>query len=428
MADKAIGDLTPASEVGLTDLFVLEQNSIAKSLNGNTLKNWLLELAEGHGGIADISYTAPVYPSLNGTIAITYADDTTTSITLKNGRGIQSISAPTSSGLTKTYTINYNDGSTSQFSVNDGQQGTAGLNAYVHIKYASVEPDSDDDMHDTPDSWVGFYAGSSATAPTHYTSYSWYEIKGDVGTPATLEVGSVTTTQVAAGGNAWAQVTNVGTESEAVLNFSFGVPSGRDGTGAGTVTSVTVDSPDESISVTGDTTIEADGTIHLDHANELSNNPTTLGWYKFAADGNGHITSVGSEVTASSLGAIANPSSKSNGQVLTYNGTNWVASNPAVSVSSVNGMTGAVVVSKALEATIPSTGWTQSGDIYTTSVSVTGVTTSAVLVVAPAPTNYSVWAEAKIRATAQAANSITFTADSVPTAQVTANILLVEVA
>lgn len=69
----------------------------------------------------------------------------------------------------------------------DGAQGTAGadgddgIDAYVHIKYAAAQPNSDDDMTATPSAWMGVYSGTSVTAPTTYTSYSWYNIKGATG-------------------------------------------------------------------------------------------------------------------------------------------------------------------------------------------------------------------------------------------------------
>lgn len=60
-----------------------------------------------------------------------------------------------------------------------GEQGDPGIPAYVHIRYSYHNPDSDDDMETDPDSWMGIYSGSSATAPEHYTSYTWYQIKGE---------------------------------------------------------------------------------------------------------------------------------------------------------------------------------------------------------------------------------------------------------
>ena len=121
MADKQISQLTAATQVNANDLFVLEQSSTAKKLTGQILENWLLELAEGHGGITNISYTAPSSGSLNGTLTITLADNTTSSFTVTNGRGITSISKTGTSTLTDTYTISYNNNTTSTFQVSNGR-------------------------------------------------------------------------------------------------------------------------------------------------------------------------------------------------------------------------------------------------------------------------------------------------------------------
>lgn len=58
-------------------------------------------------------------------------------------------------------------------------QGEKGDNAYVYIKYSHNEPTADSDMTDVPDRFMGVATGNSATAPEHYTDYSWYQIKGD---------------------------------------------------------------------------------------------------------------------------------------------------------------------------------------------------------------------------------------------------------
>lgn len=64
---------------------------------------------------------------------------------------------------------------------NPGQNGSNGANAYVHIRYAAQQPTSDSDIKTTPDEWIGLYSGTSATAPTTYTSYTWYKFKGETG-------------------------------------------------------------------------------------------------------------------------------------------------------------------------------------------------------------------------------------------------------
>ena len=73
----------------------------------------------------------------------------------------------------------------------DGQDGADGTSAYVHIKWAGIEPTSDDDMRDLPSDWMGIYSGSSSTAPAHYTDYEWTCVKGMTG-----ETGASTMTYI----------------------------------------------------------------------------------------------------------------------------------------------------------------------------------------------------------------------------------------
>ena len=256
MADKAIGELEPAASVELSDLFVLEQTGTAKKLTGQILKNWLLELAQGHGGITNITYTAPVSPSLNGTLTITLADDSVSTFSITNGKGITSItwseSGTTGDGKTHTGTIHYNDGTTSTITFTDGLKGDQGDNANIFIKYSAIDPVSDSDMSDIPDDWWGVYSGTAQSAPTHYTDYQWYKVKGEIGNtgdPATLTSNTV--------GYAWSSSGSVAPESwsgtipqkpsgsnflwtRTILNFNTGDPVtfycvshyGEDGEGA----------------------------------------------------------------------------------------------------------------------------------------------------------------------------------------------------
>ena len=87
-----------------------------------------------------------------------------------------------------TLTITFTDG-TSYTSPSirgeTGATGATGTSAYVHIRYAADEPTQDSDMETTADEWIGVYSGTSATAPTTYTSYTWYKIKGDTGNAGT---------------------------------------------------------------------------------------------------------------------------------------------------------------------------------------------------------------------------------------------------
>ena len=83
------------------------------------------------------------------------------------------------SGTSSTAPTTYTSYAWYQFKGTAGSPGTPGTSAYVHIKYAANEPTQDSDMKNTADAWMGIYAGTSSTAPTSYTSYTWYKIKGD---------------------------------------------------------------------------------------------------------------------------------------------------------------------------------------------------------------------------------------------------------
>ena len=90
MADKNISELVAATAVQSSDLFVLEQNNTAKKLTGETLENWLLDLAEGHGGIISIAKTGT--SGLVDTYTVTLAEDPYTyTFTVTNGKEISNI-------------------------------------------------------------------------------------------------------------------------------------------------------------------------------------------------------------------------------------------------------------------------------------------------------------------------------------------------
>lgn len=149
MADKRIDELEAASSVTTNDLFVLEQAGTAKKLDAQTLENWLLALAQGHGGIISIAKTGSA-----GTDPVV-----------------------------DTYTITFSDTTTSTFSVTNGLKGDQGDQTYVYIKYSNRDPIADSDLTDTPSDWMGICSTTASTAPTTYGSYSWYEIKGAKGDP-----------------------------------------------------------------------------------------------------------------------------------------------------------------------------------------------------------------------------------------------------
>ncbi len=172
----------------------MEQDGAAKKLTGQILLNWLTAAADGHGGISSIVKQST--SGLTDTYRITMADTTTFDFTVKNGRGISTIAKVSVSGLVDTYRITYNDNTTSTFTITNGAKGDKGDNAYVWIRYASQKPTAASHSFGVlPDNWMGVYSGNSATAPTDWTKYQWFEIKGekgDIGNPALLTSQSVT--------------------------------------------------------------------------------------------------------------------------------------------------------------------------------------------------------------------------------------------
>lgn len=191
MADKSIGDLNfaPGTVDDSNTLFVVQQSGAAYKLSGHEFIIAMESVLDGHGGINSIVYTPPASGSLTGTMVITLADQSTTSVSIQNGKGIVSIAKVSTSGLIDTYRITYNDNTTSTFTVTNGAKGDTGDAWYVWIRYSGTQPTQDSDMGTTPDNWMGIYSGTSSTAPVHYTSYQWFEIKGekgDTGNPATI--------------------------------------------------------------------------------------------------------------------------------------------------------------------------------------------------------------------------------------------------
>lgn len=178
MADKSIEQLNAAEKVYLSDLFVLQQSGTAKKLTGQVLKNWLLELAQGHGGI--ISIVLQSTSGLNKTYRITLADDTYFDMTVSDGKGITSVAKTGTSGLVDTYTMKFNAGSDFVFTVKNGEKGDKGDADRLYFKFASQKPtDASHNMGDVPDEWLGFYAGT--TPPSGWQDYTWVRIKGDKG-------------------------------------------------------------------------------------------------------------------------------------------------------------------------------------------------------------------------------------------------------
>ena len=72
--------------------------------------------------------------------------------------------------------------------------------------------------------------------------------------------------------------------------------------------------------------------------------------------------------------------------------------------------------------TLSASGWSASN---TQTVNITGLTTSSTVIVSPDPTSMDDYVSAGVKCTAQAAGYLTFTCDTVPTANLTVNILVV---
>lgn len=82
---------------------------------------------------------------------------------------------------------------------------------------------------------------------------------------------------------------------------------------------------------------------------------------------------------------------------------------------------GGAVPSVAKTASLTVAGWASNKQ----TVTVSGITASQHLVIAPAPASYVAYGESMVRCVTQAANSLTFQCEDVPTAALTVNILIV---
>lgn len=268
MADKAIGSLVQTSTIGLNDLLVLEQNNTAKSITGQNLVSQLATELDGHGGIASIAKTG---------------------------------SAGTNP-VVDTYTVTYADATTTTFTVTNGKKGSTGAQTYVWIRYANRQPVADSDLTTTPDAWIGIYTGTSSTAPTAYGSYDWYQYKGDTGNTGAAAQLTSTAIEYQAGASgtsaptgAWSSTIPTVPQGEylwtrTTLTFNSGNPvvfyavarAGVDGTGTGTVQSVNSITPDGngdvelSASDIGTTTVNVSVQDELNAKAEVSSASVTI--------------------------------------------------------------------------------------------------------------------------------------------------------
>lgn len=365
MADKSIAQLNEAEKVYSDNLFVLHQAGETKKLSGNTLKNWLLEIAQSLGGISKIEKVS-------------------------------------TSGLKDTYRIYYaKDGTTTDFTVTNGDKGDKGDNSYIWIRYTGQKPtESSHSFGTTPDDWMGIYAGNSATAPTDYKQYSWFKIKGEkgnTGDAATVKSRSVTY-QVGSSGTtapsgSWLQTVPTVPQGQflwtkTAVTFNIGDTitwysvsrMGIDGTGA--VSTVCGVDPDSG------------GNVPLTGADipQSSNDPTSMSTA---------ISGKQAKITASGL--------------LKGNGSGGVSA--AVAGTDYQSPV------KAATVTLSANAW--SGNSQT--INVSNVTAGSLVTVAPVPTalNRTAYLEAGVYCSAQGAGTLTFVCEDVPSVNLNVNIQII---
>ena len=183
MADRAIGSLDQASSVGMSDLFVLEQSNTAKSVSGQVFLDYLAQHFDASGGIKSISKTGT--SGLSDTYTITFADNSTETFVVTNGRGISSLtwvdSGVSGQGAYHTGTFVYNDNTSSQVVIRDGLKGDTGAQTYVYIKWSNAYPTQNSDMSNTPSAFIGICSTTASVAPSDYTQYAWFKYKGETG-------------------------------------------------------------------------------------------------------------------------------------------------------------------------------------------------------------------------------------------------------
>lgn len=175
MADRAISELTAVTTVNSNDSFVLEQNNRAMRLTGQVLLNWLLPYADAHGGIRDITKTGTV--GNTDTYTIEYADQTTSTFTVKNGKEITDVIKTGTNLLVDTYTITFNDGTTETFEVTNGRSitgiqktGTDTLTDTYTISYNDATTSTFQVTNGK--SITGFSKSSSGLRDTYVVSYN----------------------------------------------------------------------------------------------------------------------------------------------------------------------------------------------------------------------------------------------------------------
>ena len=210
MADKSIFDLTTQSTFANEDRLVIGNyaNNDARAITGAQMVAQLTALADGHGGIASITAVESTADAGTNVITVTMAD-----------------------------------GSTASFNVKNGSKGSTGLQTRVWIRYAHVQPTQNSDMGTTPDEWIGIATNTSSSAPSSYTSYTWYKYKGEKGDTGNTGKGVSNITASRTSGTGAPGTTDTYTATvtytdSSTSSYTFQVYNGENGTGTGTVKSV----------------------------------------------------------------------------------------------------------------------------------------------------------------------------------------------
>lgn len=365
MADKSIAQLNEAEKVYSDNLFVLHQAGEAKKLSGNTLKNWLLEIAQSLGGISKIEKVS-------------------------------------TSGLKDTYRIYYaKDGTTTDFTVTNGDKGDKGDNSYIWIRYTGQKPtESSHSFGTDPDDWMGIYAGNSATAPTDYKQYSWFKIKGekgDTGDAATVKSKSVTY-----------QVGSSGTTAPSG-SWLQAVPAVPQGQFLWTKTDVTFN--------TGDTiTWYSVSRMGIDGTGAVS---TVCG---IDPDSGGNVALTGAQIPQSSDDPTSVSTAISGKQEkITVSGL--LKGNGSGGVSAA--VAGTDYQSPVKSATVALSANAWNGNSQT--INISNVTAGSLVTVAPVPTaqNRTAYLEAGVYCSAQGAGTLTFVCEDVPSVNLNVNIQII---
>lgn len=97
MADSTIGSLPAANEITTQDLFVLEQNGVAKKLLGELLTAFI------NRNILNVSVTS-ISPTLNPTTSYD-AETGALALGIPRGLGVTNVAKTSTSGITDTYTM-----------------------------------------------------------------------------------------------------------------------------------------------------------------------------------------------------------------------------------------------------------------------------------------------------------------------------------